>query len=86
MREPLTKEEFLDKKNIDLIREVREAMMLKSELDRLSYYFYRECKGKLPICFTSSDKARELHLFYGVHVEFVNIIEMIKNGELILKK
>ncbi len=81
----MTKEEFLDKKNIEIIKNVEQALNLKSEIDVLTSYFLKKQKEN-PIlsCSLVRRKVVGIKTNYHVHQVLVDLVEMIDKGELIL--
>lgn len=80
----MTQEEFLDKKNIELIRSVKDAIDLKSELAVLTYYIGAKTKEN-PSLFCGVHKRKIVGVYptYWVHELLKNIIEMMDKGELV---
>ena len=83
----MTKEEFLDKKNIDIIKKVETALSLKSEIDVLTSYLNKKLKDNPGlICRVNKRKVTGVSTNYWVHQLFIELIEMLDRGELIHPK
>ena len=87
MGKRLTKEEFLDKKNADLIREVKEVFEIKNQLEKLNMYlrpFYKE--GLFCGFRTGHEESKKMGLTYGSLDLLVGMVEALKSGDLIVKE
>ena len=86
----LTKEEFLDRKNTNLHRELMEAFELTEQVNRVTQYMLkaREDYPKLLGCeFTEHPKeGRRLGINRISLMFVVQVTEMLKSGELVFKK
>ena len=85
MSKLLTKEEFLDKKNIELIKKVSAAMNLKSEIDVLTAYLLKKEKDGLMMCRLIRRKVAGIYPKYHIHDTFLRLIEALDRRELIFK-
>lgn len=87
MKKPLTKEEFLDKKNADLIREVKEVFEIKNQLDKIHRYLQPLYKEGLFCRFSErTEEAKKMGLTYNSLDLLVRMVEALKSGDLVLKE
>lgn len=83
MGKMLTKEEFLDKRNAKLIREVRDVFELKNQLEKLNRYLQPLYKDGLLCRFkTGHEESKKMGLTYSCLDLLVSMVEEFKNKEL----
>lgn len=84
---PLTKEEFLDKKNAEIHRELLSVFNQKETNKILSNYWIESTKDpSYFICdIKQTDNPLRREVTYGYQAIFIDLIEMIKSGELVFK-
>ena len=87
MKKPLTKEEFLDKKNLELHRELLGVFNDKIVSNNISTYFQKVMMDNhFLICdIKPSDVSVKRHVTYKYQSIFIDLIEMLKSGELVFK-
>ena len=81
----ITKEEFLDKKNSELLKEVSTAMALNSEMNALRVWMKSKEKQGLKMCRITNNRHKDIKTNYHVHSVLINLIEMLSNGDLVFK-
>ena len=82
----MTKEDFLDKKNIEIIKQVKHALDLKEEIGALSHYFQQKRKENPGLyCGIQRRRVKGLYVSYVIHDVFISMVEMLEKGELIYK-
>lgn len=83
----MNKEEFLNEKNIEIIKNVEEALNLKSEIDVVTSYIYKKRKEKPNLfCSLVMRKVPGVNTKYHIHQVLVELVEMLDKGELIYKE
>lgn len=86
MKKRLTEEEFLDKKNTDVHKEILNVFKQR-ELNRSMIDYINRARSERPnlFCDIERSKKRDVSLFYYHHQLLVDLVEMIKDGTLIFK-
>ncbi len=88
MKKPLTKEEFLDKRNSEIHKELVDIFNEKKTNNILVEY-YRDFLKDFPALqcnIHASNVIARRECRYGFQVLFIDMLEMLKNGELIVKE
>jgi hypothetical protein len=88
MKKPLTKEEFLDKRNSEVLQQVSNAINLQSELDCLMVWYdiqHKENPDKHLKCM-SYNLPKSIKPKYHIHALFVTLIQDLIDGKLVYKK
>ena len=84
---PLTKEEFLDRKNSEIHKELLGAFKCVEDNNKLSLWFreFEKNNPKLGLCQFYGQPKSLFRVNYHYQAAFINMCEMLKNGELIVK-
>ena len=82
----LTKEDLIDLKNVELLREIKSAMELKSEIDVISSHFHSRLNYSRAKCIKQKYMPKGCNINYSIHAFLFNVIEMIDRGELVFKE
>lgn len=88
MKKPLTKEEFLDRKNSKIHKELLAVFESKSNNDAISRWFrqFEKDNPKLGLCRFMGRPRFVFNVWYSYQASFINMCEMLKNGELVFKE
>lgn len=86
MKKALTKEEFLDKKNVEIHKEILGLFKIRTNNILLSNYI-RKIRRENPnlLCGIERKNLNEFTPTYCHEQLLIDMVEALKNGELILK-